>query len=127
MATRLDPPAAADVSPLAHQAGHAMRAAWVEGCAGLRQRGTAPLVEAHELPWPQLGQVAVDAVVGQVRVEQCDAEVVRLKVLLGEVTGLLRGLRDATVVSRPHTSLAFAEADEYLRVLDGAAGRKESA
>lgn len=127
MATRLDPPVTPDVSPLAHQAGHAMRAAWVEGCAKLRQRGTAPLAEAHELPWPQLGQVAVDAVVGQARVEQRDTEVAHLAAVLDEVTGLLRGLRDATVASRPRRSAAFTAADEYLRALDEPAGRTEPA
>lgn len=122
----LAPPADSAVTPLALQAGHAMRAVWAQGCASLRDEGVAPRVEAHDIPWAQLGQAAVDAVAGRVRVEQRRGDVARLERVLAEVTGLLRRLRDATDTSRPRRSGAFAEADEYLRALDGCGDRKDS-
>lgn len=128
-AKRLSPPAETQVTPLALQAGHAMRVVWVQGCASLREEGLAPRVEAHDIPWAQLGQAAVDAVAGRVRVEHRRGEVARLDRLLDEVTDLLRRLRDASDASRPpRSSRAFADADEYLRSLDELDGnRKDSA
>lgn len=128
-AKRLSPPAETEVTPLALQAGHAMRVVWMHGCASLREEGLVPRVEAHDIPWAQLGQAAVDAVAGRVRVEHRRGEVARLDRLLDEMTGLLRRLRDAADASRPlRSSRAFADADEYLRALDELdSDRKDSA
>lgn len=125
-ARRLGPPADTEVTPLALEAGHAMRAVWAQGCASLREEGLAPLVEAHDIPWAQLGQAAVDAVAGRIRLEQRRGDAARLERVLAEVTALLRRLRDATDTSRPRKSRAFIEADEYLRALDGCGDRKDS-